>query len=217
MILSLTEIIQQLIVDVKNTKLLEYVAVLAGIISVWYSKKEHVWLYPFGLVNTTVFIYLSYTSGLFGEATVNLYYTIMSVIGWQMWRKKDNLSNTAILKISFASIKEWKQHFIFFGCFYIILYAVLHYLKVNFAKNTIPWADAFASATAFTGMWLMNKKKVESWYWWIATNVASIPLYFVKHYVFTSVYYVVLLIMAFYGLAAWAKKANHLQNQINNT
>ena len=68
-------------------------------------------------------------------------------------------------------------------------------------------ADAFASATAFTGMWLMAKKKVESWYWWIATNIASIPLYFVKGLVFTSVYYLILLVMAIFGLIEWIKRA----------
>jgi nicotinamide mononucleotide transporter len=71
----------------------------------------------------------------------------------------------------------------------------------------IPAADAFASATAFTGMWLMTRKKVESWWWWIATNITSIPLYFVKGYVFTSVYYLVLLVMAISGLMEWKKRA----------
>jgi nicotinamide mononucleotide transporter len=84
----------------------------------------------------------------------------------------------------------------------------LSYLKTNFAPGAIPWADAFASASAFTGMWLMTRKKVESWYWWIATNIASIPLYFVKGYVFTSVYYFILLIMAIFGLIEWRRRAN---------
>ena len=75
------------------------------------------------------------------------------------------------------------------------------------AEGAIPWADAFASATAYTGMWLMARKKVESWYWWLATNIASIPLYFVKHYVFTSVYYVVFFIMAIFGLIEWIRIA----------
>ena len=78
----------------------------------------------------------------------------------------------------------------------------------NFAPGAIPWGDAFASSTAFTGMWLMAKKKVESWYWWIATNIASIPLYFVKGLVFTSCYYVVLLVLAVFGLISWLKSAN---------
>ena len=54
----------------------------------------------------------------------------------------------------------------------------------------------------------MTRKKVESWYWWIATNIASIPLYYTKGFVFTSVYYIILLLMAFSGLSAWKKKAN---------
>jgi nicotinamide mononucleotide transporter len=52
-----------------------------------------------------------------------------------------------------------------------------------------------------------DEEKVESWYWWIATNIASIPLYFVKGLVFTSVYYFVLLIMAIAGLVEWKKRA----------
>ena len=78
---------------------------------------------------------------------------------------------------------------------------------MEFAPGAIPLADAFASATAFTGMWLMVKKKVESWYWWIATNIASIPLYFVKHFVFTSMYYCILLVMAIWGLYEWKRKS----------
>jgi len=89
-----------------------------------------------------------------------------------------------------------------------VIFSALTWLKKDFSPGAIPWADAFASATAFTAMWLMARKKVESWHWWIATNIASIPLYFVKHYVFTSVYYLILLIMAFSGLYEWAKKAN---------
>ena len=88
-----------------------------------------------------------------------------------------------------------------------MIFLVLTYLKKQFYAETIPWGDAFASATAFTGMWLMARKKVESWYWLIATNIASIPLYFVKNYVFTSVYYFILLILAFFGLMEWIRRA----------
>ena len=99
----------------------------------------------------------------------------------------------------------------FFLLFFILpFFSALTYLKKDFAPGAIPWADAFASATAFTAMWLMARKKVESWYWWIATNIASIPLYFVKHYVFTSIYYIILLIMAFWGLNEWIKRAKKI-------
>jgi len=160
------------------------------------------------LINTIIYIYISFEGHLLGEATVNLYYTIMSISGWYMWTRKDQRKET-VLHITYSDKKGWVQQIIFFLFFYISIFMALTYFKGAFFEGVIPWADAFASATAFTGMWLMTKKKVESWYWWIATNIASIPLYFVKHYVFTSVYYLALFVMAVLGLFEWMKKAKN--------
>lgn len=189
-----------------HTAWYEYVAVFAGIASVWYSRAENILVYPVGLINTIIYIFISIKGHLLGEATVNLYYTIMSIMGWYMWVKKDTRQQP-VLHITHSSGNEWIQQVLFFGFFYTSIFLALTYFKGAFFEGVIPWADAFASATAFTGMWLMTKKKVESWYWWILTNIASVPLYFVKHYVFTSVYYVVLLAMAVAGLIEWTKKS----------
>lgn len=200
------EIWQQFMDGMRETGLREYIAVFAGIASVWFSKKEHILVYPVGLVNTIIYIWLSLEGHLIGEASVNLYYTIMSIYGWIAWNRKDR-AHHPVLHIGFSTAREWAGQFLFFVLFYAGIFVALLYLQQNFAPGAIPWADAFASATAYTGMWLMTRKKVESWYWWIATNIASIPLYFVKGYVFTSVYYLVLLILAFSGLMEWRSKA----------
>ena len=204
--MSFQEIYEQFVEGMKNTGLLEYIAVFAGIASVWFSRMENILVYPVGLINTIIYIWLSLNGQLLGEASVNFYYTVMSIYGWILWAQRD-AHHHHIVNIAFSDKKWWTRQFLFFGAFYIAIYFSLIYLKKNFASGAIPWADAFASATAFTGMWLMTKKKVESWWWWIATNIASIPLYFVKHYVFTSVYYLVLLIMAVFGLLEWMKRA----------
>lgn len=203
--MGLQEILHQFMANMQQTTVLEYIAVLSGIASVWFSKKENVWVYPTGLVNTIIYIYISFKYHLLGEASVNFYYTVMSIYGWWLWTRKD-VQHQTILHITKSSYKEWIQQIVFFAAFYIGIFFSLTFLKKTFAEGAIPWADAFASATAYTGMWLMTKKKVESWIWWIATNIASIPLYFVKGLVFTSVYYVVLLALAFAGLAEWRKK-----------
>lgn len=207
----MNEILQQFISGIKATTLLEYIAVFAGIASVWFSRMENILVYPVGLINTIIYVYLSAKGSLFGEVSVNFYYTVMSVYGWYLWLKKDK-EHHHVLHITFADKRWWIYQLAFFSAFYAVLYFSLYYLKQNFSSGVIPWADAFASATAFTGMWLMTKKKVESWYWWIATNIASIPLYFVKHYVFTSVYYTVLLVMAVFGLLEWVKRAQQLKS-----
>jgi len=205
--MSIHEIWLEFVEGIKQTGWLEYLAVFSGIASVWFSRVENILVYPVGLVNTIIYIWLSFRVGLWGEGSVNFYYTIVSIYGWILWAKKDR-QNHHIVVIKNSSPKERFHHFLFFAFFYFVIFGGLSWLrKHGFAPQAIPWADAFASATAYTGMWLMAKKKVESWYWWIATNIASIPLYFVKHYVFTSVYYLVLLILAVFGLMEWLRRA----------
>ncbi len=207
--MDVNEAFHQFLQGLRQTGPLEFIGVVSGIISVWFSKKENILVYPTGLLNTIIFIFISAKGHLYGEASVNLYYTIMSFYGWYLWSKKDQRQRP-VLVITKSNAKQWMEQLLFFAVFYIGIYLALSYLKKDFAPQAIPWADAFASATAYTGMWLMTRKKLESWYWWIATNIASIPLYFIKGYVFTSVQYLILLILAFMGLLSWIKKL-HLQ------
>src|SRR3954454_13754413 len=203
--MAIKEIFQQFFEGMQSTTLPEYVAVFTGIASVWFYKKENILVYPIGLINTIIYIYLSVKGHLFGEASVNFYYTVMSIYGWILWAKKDEQQHHVVI-VTTSSGQEWMQQLIFLIVVYVTIFFALNYIKNSFAPGAIAWADAFASATAYTGMWLMAKKKVESWILWIATNAASVPLYFVKGFVFTSVYYAVLLILAIAGLIEWQQR-----------
>ena len=209
--MNLSEIAGAFIQGMKQTTALEYIAVFSGIVSVWFSKRENILVYPIGLINTMLYVYLSLRAELPGEASVNLYYSIMSIYGWAVWSRRDRASKP-VLKITYSRRREWVTHLLFFIITYAIIFFALEQMKKSFTPGAIPYADALASATAFTGMWLMTRKKVESWYWWIATNIASIPLYFVKGYVFTSVYYLVLLGLAVSGLVSWKRKYQNRQH-----
>jgi nicotinamide mononucleotide transporter len=195
---------------------LELIASFFGILSVWYSKKESIWVYPSGLLNTLMYIYLSFKGDLYGEAGVNLYYTIMSLYGWHHWLKRDAQSNL-VVSIRRSSFRQKVYHFVFFAVLYTLIYLLLLYIQTAFAPGAVPWADALASASAFTAMWLMTQKKVESWIWWIITNITAIPLYFVKGYGVTSAYYTILLVLAVLGWQEWNKKANEQFNRSSAT
>ncbi len=209
----MTSLFESIYNGLLQTTWLELIAVIAGIASVWYSRKESILVYPIGLVNTTIYIYLSLKGHLLGEASVNLYYTLMSLWGWYLWTRVDPNKHNIILQITKSNMRDWLHQILFFLAFYFSLYFSLTYLKKEFAPEAIPWADALASAAAYTGMWLMARKKVESWIWWIITNIASIPLYFIKGYTFTSVQFIVLLVLAIAGLKSWNDKAKN--NAIN--
>ncbi|MCC6282488.1 MAG: nicotinamide mononucleotide transporter [Saprospiraceae bacterium] len=192
---------QQLIAGLWATTWLEFIAVVFGIASVLLSRSEHIGVYPTGIINTGIYIYLSIVAGLYAEASVNIYYTIMSVVGWVMWSQKQGDGDK--LHITASSRKEWINALIFFGLCWVVLWFVLH----KYTNSTVPLADGFASATAYTGMWLMARKKLENWLWWIATNITAIPLYFIKGYVFTSFQYLVFLVLAVLGWVEWKKRS----------
>lgn len=203
---------QDFLLSVQNSSLLEWVAVITGIISVWFSKKENVLVYPIGLVNTSIYVYISLDAHLAGEGAVNFYYTVMNIYGWYWWTRKNEVTHKPVLKITWCNKPELTKIIAAFAGLYLLIFLSLTYIQKAFWPGAIPWADALASAAAFTAMYLMTKKKVESWIGWIITNIVSIPLYFVKDYSLTSVYYLILLVLAFSGLMEWKRKAeqNHV-------
>jgi nicotinamide mononucleotide transporter len=196
-------IISQFITDIHQTTWLEFIAVITGIASVIFSRKENILVYPVGMISTGMFVPLYIIHGLYADASVNLYYTIMSIIGWYMWSRKKE--GKTVLQITSSTTRDWRNSLFFFFVCWVILY----FLLSRFTNSTVPVADSFTSAAAFTGMWLMNKKKLDNWTWWIITNLASIPLNFYKHLVFASFQYVVFLILAVMGYITWRKKILH--------
>jgi nicotinamide mononucleotide transporter len=196
----LVNFLHSLITGIKQTSALEFIAVIAGIASVWFSKKENILVYPIGLINTIIYTWLCFKVwGLFAEGSLNFYYTAMSIYGWYCWSRKGHTNN---LNISYNTKKEW----LYAVSFFILCWIFLYFFLNKFTSSTVPIADSFASATAYTAMWQMTRKKIENWIWWIFTNLASIPLYFYKGAVFTSFQYIVFLILAVAGLIEWKKK-----------
>lgn len=195
-------ILQQFMDGLTATTWLEFMAVVFGIASVLFSRKENILVYPTGIINTVMYTWFCFAWwGLYAEGSLNFYYTIMSIYGWVLWSRKKT-DGRHQLPISASNRKEWIIALLFFAVCWAVLYIVLK----KYTPSNVPFADAFASAAAYTGMWLMARKKLENWLWWILTNIASIPLYFYKGAVFTSFQYVVFLVLAVMGYITWKNK-----------
>jgi nicotinamide mononucleotide transporter len=181
--------------------ILEIVAVIFGLLSVWYAKKDNILVFPTGLVSTSIFVYLLWKWTLWGDMMINGYYFVMSIYGWYHWtRKKGDTEEFPISKISSSEKQIAIILFIFTVAFVVSVY---HY----FDKFTTWYAyvDTFITGIFFVGMWLMAKRKVENWIFWIIGDVISIPLYFAKGYTFTSFQYIVFTIIAIFGYLEWKK------------
>jgi nicotinamide mononucleotide transporter len=180
---------------------LEIVAVIFGLFSVWYAKKDNILVFPTGLVSTFIYVYLLWKWTLWGDMMINGYYFIMSIYGWYHWtRKKGDIVEFPISEISNHEKKIAIIIFIFTVAFVVSVY---HY----FDKFTTWYAyvDTFITGIFFIGMWLMAKRKIENWIFWIIGDVISIPLYFAKGFTFTSFQYIIFTIVAVYGYLEWKK------------
>lgn len=185
--------------------ILELVAVVFGVLSVYYSRANNILVYPTGLVSTAIFVYLLFKWDLIGDLLVNLYYSIMSVYGWFIWSKKmDSNANqfTPITSINKTNLIQ--IGLIFLSSIVFVTGIYIYFDKLIVEQNSwIPYVDIFTTAIFFVGMWLMAKRKIEHWYFWILANTISIPLYFIKGHTFTSLQYIIFLVLAILGVISW--------------
>jgi nicotinamide mononucleotide transporter len=183
---------------------LEIIAVIFGFLSVWYSKNNKIWVYPTGMVSTLIFVYLLLKWGLLGDMMINAYYFIMSIYGWYIWtRKVDDTHNTPISR---TNKKEKTTSIFIFITTLIFVYVVYNYF--NKWTSWVAYVDTITTAVFFVGMWLMAKRKIENWIYWIIGNIISVPLYFYKGFTFTSFQYLIFTFIAISGYLSWKKILN---------
>jgi len=184
---------------------LELIGVFFGFLSVWFSKQENILVYPTGIISTALFVYILLVYSLLGDMLINIYYFSMSIYGWYYWTRKD--ANNHVVPITRTTKKEkiWSVLiFIATMLFIIIVY------KANDKFNTwTAYIDTITTGIFFVGMWLMAKKKLENWTYWIIGDLISVPLYFYKGLIFTSFQFLLFTIIAIYGYKAWKKSIDN--------
>jgi len=180
---------------------LEIIAILFGFLSVWYSKNNKIWVYPTGMVSTLIFVYLLLKWGLLGDMLINAYYFIMSIYGWYIWTRK--VDATHHTPISRTTKKEKQTSVIIFILTLVFVFIV--YQSFDKWNSWVAYVDTITTAIFFVGMWLMAKRKIENWIYWIVGDIISIPLYFYKGFTFTSFQYLIFTIIALYGYLEWKK------------
>jgi nicotinamide mononucleotide transporter len=185
--------------------ILEITAVIFGLCSVWYAKKDNILVFPTGIISTSIYVYLLWKWGLLGDMIINGYYFVMSIYGWYHWtRKKGEVEAFPIATISNREKRIAIIIFIFTVSMVVLVYQYFDKFTTWYA-----YLDTFITGIFFVGMWLMAKRKIENWVFWIIGDVVSIPLYFEKGYTFTSLQYIIFTILAVSAYIEWKKILNN--------
>lgn len=184
---------------------LEFVAFVFGILSVWYAKKENIWVYPTGLIATIITTYLLYIAGYLGDMMINGYFSIMSIYGWYKWAKKgeDDMN----LPITRTNTKEKIIGVLLFFITIFVVFGIYTYYDYTINKDN--YVDIFTSGLFFTGMWYMAKKKIENWTLWIIGDLIVVPLYAYRGLGMLSLQYLIFTILAVSAYLEWKKTLNN--------
>lgn len=197
-----------------NTQIyLEIIAASFGLLSVLFSMLKKVWVFPTGIISTFIYVYLLFNWGLYGDTMINAYYFVMSFYGWYYWLYGVEEHEAPV---SMMNLQEKKQAIgIFFST--ILLVLIVYYFKpyiengfntsqlkhLSFQYDWVQYVDSITTAIFFVGMWLMARKKVENWIFWIIGDIISVPMYLVKGYAITAGQYCIFIIPAVIGLILW--------------
>jgi len=186
--------------QIADTDCIQWLSVAFGIAEVLLAKVNNIALYPAGLGSTILAVYLLITAGLFAEAALNGYYVVMSVYGWWYWFKKKHSPPVPITR---CCRRDWAIVVgIISGSFMI-----LALLLTQFTPSTVPLWDACVSATAWAGMWLLAKRKLENWILLNISNAFAIPLLFFKKLPLFAALTIFLFIIGVQGYFLWRKTA----------
>lgn len=155
-----------------------------------------------------IFVYLLWQWQLLGDMMINVYYSTMSIYGWYVWTRK--VDAVHFIPITSTTKKEKLWSVLIFIATWLFTFGVYEFFdKWN---DWTAYVDTITTAIFFVGMWLMARKKLENWIYWIIGDIISVPLYFYKGLTFTSLQYLLFTVIAFYGYRAWKKNLNsHVQ------
>lgn len=196
--------------------ILEAAGTFFGILSVYFSIKKNIWVYPTGIISTLIYVYILFNFGLLGDCMINVYYTAMSIYGWILWSK--NSEDHIHVEVSWATKKERMFAGVLFFlslALVTIIYYFKPYIDNQFSMDGASlglyhldwanWLDVITTSIFLVGMWFMAKQRIDNWIFWIIGDFICIPMMIFKELGITSVQYLVFTIMAILGYVNWQK------------
>lgn len=196
--MNLPLLFKELGLQLARTSVYEWIAVIFGVFQVLLAWKNKVLLYPAGIISTVFSVFILAEARLYAESFLNLYYLAMSIYGWIHWQKNKYRKQ---LPVTRANRQEWMITFLIVFGGWLILFLVLN----HFTPSDVPVWDAWVSATAWAGMWLLARRKLENWILLNISNAFAIPLQFHKDIPLYGLLTFILFIVAIFGYYNWRR------------
>jgi len=180
----------------------EIFAVVAGLLYIWLEIKQKPSMWVVGFISSLVFVWVYFQSKLYGLATLNVYYVIVSVYGWYCWRyARQSDGAKAGLQVSRLRISVT----VILAVIAAVLFAGIGYSLDKFTDSPVPYADALVFSFSIVATWMLARKILEHWLLWILINGLSAALCFYRELYFTAGLFIVYGILSVVGWNKWRK------------
>lgn len=190
---------------------IEIAAVVFNIAYVLLAARESIWCWPMGILGSGISIWLFVSAGLYAESVLFTYYVFMGFYGWFAWSRAGENEDGIEVRVW-----SWPKHFAILTAGFIGSFAV-YLTLVNFTDAQMPLLDAYTTVFSFIATWMVAKRVLENWVYWIAIDALTIYLYFSRELYIYAVLSAAYTVIAFYGYAAWYKSYINTQRQIDGS
>ena len=187
---------------------IEIIGAVTGLVYLYFSVMEKIWLWPVGIITSLFYVVVFYSSQLYADMGLNIYYLTVSIYGWSHWlQRKDNVTHESI-KISTLLAGDWGIYLVITFFLTLVFASILIFIpqKIGLKPSSVPWWDAFLTAGSVVATWMLARKVLEQWLWWIIIDMLSIGIFLYKGLYFTTGLFVANSIMAFIGYLRWKKE-----------
>ena len=176
---------------------IEWVAAIAGAVSVYLSARQKILSWPTAIVNVSLYTFIFYKSGLYSDMGLQVVYLVLSVYGWYQWLHGG--AHRAALRVSRASSTAWIVAGAIAATFWVALAAYTSALP----GVSLPYLDSGLTTLSLVAQWMMTRKILENWVLWIIADIVYVPMYIYKNLYVTAGLYAVFLVLAIMGLVQW--------------
>ena len=179
-----------------NWSIVESIAVFFSVLYVVLAARESVWCWGAACISVSIYIYICYTAKLYPETGLQIFYLFMAGVGYYMWNKDNK-----------EEIKEWTElkhlGIIFLGT--ILTFFMGFYFSI-YTDSVMPITDSFTTIFSLIATYMVVKKVLGNWLYWIVIDLVSVYLYFNRDLHLTSFLFFIYTIIAVFGYFSWVNR-----------
>ncbi len=195
----------------------EWVGFVSALIYLYFSVNQKIWLWPMGILSSVFYMVVFFDVQLYADMVLQVYYLVVSIAGWIMWRHKQVEESKEKTKIRVVN----KALLINLSASFIVLYVILAFLLIkippilNLASSDMPYWDAFTTAASFVATWMLAKKMMEQWLVWIVIDLVAMGMYIYKGLHITALLFFIYSVIAVWGYLSWLKDYKFQKTVLN--